>query len=108
MPTELRNPTTRIKIKRGNCYEAHARALLNNEEQGLLCHGTVWHEKTSWHGHCWIENNNIVIDMASGHPRTELPIEVYYYFGKVKDVRRYTLEQVREKVLSTGNYGAWE
>ena len=61
-----------------------------------------------WHGHCWIEiaDGRIVVDGSNGHNVTVIS-ESYYRVGKVKDVKRYTVEETREMVLQEGTYGPW-
>lgn len=95
----------------GDCYEVHANAFVNGfleEAGGLLCHGTVWHPKVGWHGHCWLElNEDVVADYSNGHG-VVVRRETYYAIGKVKNVSRYGIEQARALVLKEGTYGPWE
>lgn len=96
---------------KGDCYEVHASAFLEGflgETGGLLCHGTVWHPDVGRHGHCWLElNEDVVADYSNGHG-VVVRRETYYAIGKVRDVRRYTVEQARALVLKEGTYGPWE
>lgn len=96
------------KQKTGDCYEVHAKAIIDGSVSGMLCHGTVWHSETGWHGHCWLEvSGDLVLDFSNGH-QVLLPREVYYVLGNVKDVKRYSPEQARELIEKEGNYGTWE
>jgi len=91
----------------GDCYQVHAETILNNCI-GMLCHGTVWHPDTGWHGHCWIElNKDMVLDVSNGH-NFIVRRENYYTIGKIKDIQKYTPKQVRELVIKFENYGPWE
>lgn len=93
-------------MKNGDCYEVHGNAFLEGMP-GLLCHGTVYHPDVGWHGHCWIElNEDVVIDFSNGH-QAALKRERYYKAGRVKDVKRYDIEQARKLILEEGHYGPW-
>jgi len=90
----------------GDCYAVHGRAFLEGMS-GLLCHGTVWHSDVGWHEHCWIElNEDVVLDFSNGH-QVAVRREIYYKIGKVKDIKRYNVEQARELTLKEGTYGPW-
>ena len=91
----------------GDCYEVHTKAILEGHD-GVLCHGTVYHPSVGWHGHCWIEegDGDIVIDYSNGHCAA-LRKERYYEAGRVKDVKKYNTEEVRELTLQEGTYGPW-
>lgn len=96
-----------MKQKKGDCYEVHWHAFIDGTP-GLLCHGTVWHPKVGWHGHCWIElNEDVVIDISNGR-RVVMRREAYYAIGKIKDVSRYDLEQVRALSLKEHTLGPWK
>ena len=95
----------------GDCYQVHGQAMLNgtlvNFGNIKLCHGTVWHPDTEWHGHCWVEvNNDMIIDISNGR-QVITRRELYYSSGYVKDVYRYTSEQVIELMLKHETYGPW-
>lgn len=95
------------KSKRGDCYEKNGNAFIEGMP-GLLCHGTVWHPNVGWHGHCWIElNEDVVMDFSNGH-HAVLRREVYYKAGKVKDVKKYNIEQARNLIVKEGTYGPWK
>jgi len=94
--------------KPGDCYEVHAKAIIDGLLPGMLCHGTVWHQETGWHGHCWIEvNDDVVLDFSNGH-QVIVRRDAYYELGKVKNVKRYNPEQARELMEKEGTYGEWE
>lgn len=98
--------------KLGDCYEVHAKQLLAGlantfGASSVLCHGTVWHPKTKWHGHCWIElNEDVVMDISNGC-QVVTRREAYYRAGKVKDVKKYNVKQVNAMILVHGTYGPW-
>lgn len=99
------------KTEMGDCYDVHGKAIIEMPpEYGntLLCHGVVWHAKTGWHGHCWLElNEDVVLDMSNGH-QSIMRKEAYYAAGKVRDVRSYTAEQAMKMMSTKGTYGPWE
>lgn len=102
------------KLTGGDCYQVHLRALIDRTEEGLLCHGTVYHPKTGRHGHCWIERTlsgdyGVVVwcrDIANGHD-VLWPRDLYYHIGQVEDVKRYTSEDAAILALGSGNHGPW-
>jgi hypothetical protein len=102
------------KLTGGDCYEVHARALIDGTEEGLLCHGMVYHPKTGRHGHCWIERTltaewGAVVwcrDIANGHD-VLWPRDLYYRIGQVEDVKRYTRDEAAILMLGSGNHGPW-
>lgn len=95
------------KSANGDCYKVHYMAYLEGVP-GLLCHGTVWHPDTGWHGHCWIElNEDTVMDLSNGH-NAAVGREIYYSIGKVKDVKKYGIEQALKQALKEGTYGPWD
>lgn len=121
--------------KSGDCYEAVARLLLLWASDGTLedfekhsppriariAHGTVWHKETGWHGHAWVEVENaldplfgeggfsttLVYDKLNGHDVT-MPVDCYYALGRVRNVRRYDLEQARRWMVRSRHFGPWE
>ena len=92
--------------KLGDCYEVHGEAIALNDESGLLCHGTVWHSKSGWHGHAWIERGEVVCDYSNGSINV-LSKELYYALGYIKDVKRYSADEARRMMLKTRHFGAW-
>ena len=101
------------KQGKGDCYKVHAEAMINGSTKYCnqivyLCHGTVYHESVGWHGHCWLEQAGFVYDISNGHDISCLKT-VYYALGYVRDVYRYTAEEVKAMLLKhDGHYGAWE
>ena len=102
------NPILPTMKANGDCYKVHAEAILDIALTDVrLCHGSVWHTDVSRHGHSWLElNEDVVMDISNGH-NTVMRREQYYKVGKVQDVKRYTVEQVRELLLKHGTYGPW-
>lgn len=92
--------------RKGDCYQVHGDGILKWGE-GLLCHGTVWHSKIGWHGHAWIELNELVFDFANGN-RGIVPKAFYYAVGRVKDVKKYTVDETAKMMQEKGTYGPWE
>lgn len=100
----------RYDVKKGNCYEANAELFLNyfaNRPEVRLVHGTVYHPKTGWHGHCWIETGDTIID-AANKTMNILQKDKYYTIGKIKDTTKYTRKEAIRKMLETQHYGPWE
>lgn len=102
----------------GDCYNVNGALLLFGGggvvEGSLLCHGTVTGTggdvKGVSYGHCWIElgdDGALVMDCSDGHDALAWRDD-YYAVGNVRDVKRYTVEEARAKVLETGHWGPWE
>lgn len=81
-------------------------AISLGKVEGLLCHGIVYHDKSGWHEHCWIEQGETVQDFANGH-NAVLPKELYYTLGNVKDVVRYTMQEAQAVIVKMKTYGPW-
>ena len=123
--------TAKAMIADGNCYEVAAliilRAAFNNTDaqRGLsivnamgltnlhLVHGTVTRKPDGLeHSHAWIEGESkllgrMCIDHANGRA-FELPAEVYYALGKIKNTKRYKKEEARSALLKAESYGPWQ
>lgn len=107
------------RTPRGDCYDVHARALMQGTETGTLVHGTIWHPRLGYHGHCWIEREeplpmpdgdsvtiDVCRDISQGKDMT-LPCVIYYRAGRVKDVHRYTAEEAAVQMLKHKHFGPW-
>ena len=107
-------PKVRDKKGNGDCYQVGCKAMFDMAldptliNDWRLCHGTVWHPKVGWHGHCWIEiaHGLIVVDGSNGHSATVMSAN-YYRIGKIKNVKKYTGKEARELILQEGTYGPW-
>ena len=63
-------------------------------------------------GHSWAESEGKVYDFQLGK-RTIIDKEMYYRIGKIQrddpsKYRSYTVEQARQKLLKTKQYGPWD
>jgi hypothetical protein len=98
------------KKPKGDCFQVHADHLLNMDEKYVadmrVCHGLVFHPTHGHHPHAWIELKELCIDLSNGRSIGVLK-ERYYAVGRIKKVRRYTQEQLRNKVLEHETYGPW-
>jgi hypothetical protein len=102
-----------------------------------LCHGTVTGQgpiEGSIYGHSWIEysielptNNpantvpkkppkgiatasasmDIALDL-SNNKRVELPAHFYYQLGKIRNVKRFSISELRHNIAKFGTWGPWE
>jgi hypothetical protein len=99
----------------GDCYCAAGRYLMDhgiNKPNLVLVHGEVVGQgKISGisYGHAWIEDGDMVIDVSKGK-KLELPKVFYYALGQIDESKllKYNLEQMREKILETGQWGPWD
>lgn len=101
-----------MATEKGDCFEAHGQIVLRARTAGfLLCHGTVEGTGGEVEGqrydHAWIEVNGMVIDQSNGR-NCSCTKRKYYEIGKVKDVKRYTSEEVAKKTFETENWGPWD
>ena len=102
------------KVKHnGNCYEANAKYLLYEVKPSKagdyrLCHGIAINQADGDpYGHCWLECDGMVIDKSNGLD-VELPMKLYYWYGGIDKVYKYTVEEVREKLMEFEHWGAWD
>ena len=102
------------KIKHnGNCYSANAKHLLYGVKSSevsnyKLCHGTALNQVDGKpYGHCWLEYRGVVIDKSNGLD-VELALNLYYILGGIEKVYKYTVKEVREKLMEFEHWGAWD
>jgi hypothetical protein len=102
--------------KYGDCYEANGKFLLELDrlqkaDSWRISHGTATGRgriKGLEHGHCWLElDGKIVIDLSNGR-QVVMEKEHYYALGKIKDVKTYTADEFREKILAAGHWGCFK
>lgn len=97
----------------GNCYEANALMLLElvkskgDAKRFTLVHGQVYHPLSNWHGHCWIETEDKILDFSNGH-NISMDKKEYYKKGRIKDTKKYTFKQMARNLLKTEHYGDWK
>lgn len=110
---------------KGDCYEANAKKFMEHIARDKrdwvdykLCHGVVINQMDKKPmGHAWIEltmtmgkhTEVIVLDYANGHAH-KLGRDTYYIIGDIKpeNVKRYTIDEVRQWLLKTEHWGHWE
>lgn len=86
----------------GDCYSRAGKLIFEKRfKDAFLCHGMVYHLKSGWHDHAWIEFDNIVYD------KTIWPKDAYYRLGKIKNVKRYTIIEAAHKMFVSKHYGPW-
>jgi hypothetical protein len=100
----------------GDCYEAAGEymvehGLMRGESGLVLVHGEVTGQgpiEGVKYGHAWVEQGGMVIDQSMGRD-IRMPRREYYTLGRIgKNLHRYTLEQMRRKVLETEHWGPWD
>ena len=108
--------TTLTGNEQGECFQNTAEFILMKPEfEGtlvMLCHGMVWNSRDEfYHPHAWLEWGDgvpLCIDPSNGEEHaTILLAPMYYTIGRVKDVVRYTEDEVRDRLIETGVYGPW-
>ena len=117
----------------GDCMVAAANLLMMTAQDGKNATGTNLEKRDAAAGkivivhalvygqgavkgrrfsHAWVEDGETVYDHSNGR-RLEIPKSLYYAIGRIRmDERgayfRYTFEQMRKKMLSSGHYGPWD
>jgi hypothetical protein len=102
----------------GDCYEASGRLILFDSGQIdpygelYLVHGMVDGQgglSGVRFDHAWCEDDHLVYDFSNGR-KLILPKEYYYRVGNITDSEnfKYSVDQAREFILNTGNWGPWE
>ena len=98
----------KIKAKRGFCYENAFRFIMDNPDW-ILVHGIVIGSGPTnlgkEMGHAWAENETDCYD-----PYTDIIIlpELFYHFGQVKYVVKYTFKEALSLANKHKTYGAWD
>lgn len=120
----------RQKQGKGDCFGIHANALTRaallkepiapGATGEVLCHGDVFGETVGWHKHCWLEfklefpaggwfgKGGVIWMVKDLTVELVIPRDLYYRWGKVRNVKRYTEEQAAILMLKTGHFGPWE
>jgi hypothetical protein len=103
----------------GDCYEANGRYFMEHsifpgkDKRLRLVHGEVRGQGPLdgvQYGHAWVEDGNTVIDVSNGRD-IKMPKALYYAIGgidQIGNMKRYTAEEFRKKVMKTENWGPWE
>lgn len=109
--------------KNGDCFDKHGRKFLfeNPGDNWKIVHGIVINSKDKKPmEHCWLEKTEDVempdgrawptttcVDQSNGHD-VEIVAEIYYYSGRVQEMKKYDLESYRKFIHDTGHWGPWE
>jgi len=106
----------------GDCYVVAAKILIeNNYTKKISFIGTPYlvHAEVTGqgeieglrYGHAWVEDDFFVYDYSNGR-EIVFPKELYYRIGEVVNqkgkYKKYTKEQARKKMFSSGHYGCWD
>jgi hypothetical protein len=103
----------------GDCFEANGRyfmehALFPGDDKKLrLVHGEVCGEgrlEGVQYAHSWVEDGSTIIDMSNNRS-LQVPKAIYYKQGcinQIKNLKRYTPEQFRKKILKHEHWGPWD
>ena len=96
----------------GNCYSANGRLMFRKDDSWILCHGVgILQTDGKPFGHCWIEKGSQVYDFSNGK-NAVISKSKYYKLGgiPVKGHKnyKYTLDEVRKKIVKTGHWGPWD
>lgn len=92
----------------GECFYNSYELVQNvHDRNAKLVHGIVWHEKTGYHVHGWVELNGFCFDTIDGRVAA-IPEPQYYKVGKIKtgkgEIFKYTKEEARKLALKKGKY----
>ncbi len=128
---EAANKAYRQGKPRGDCYEVHARYILDVDRGRIpdpprdlrLCQGQVWNGDR-WIDHAWLEFTQeipappgwtgplprgiaAVMDISQGQ-RLTAPAVLWYVSSRARNVHRYTAVEAALLMLRTGHFGPWE
>jgi len=95
----------------GNCYKKAHHILASAAKTSdmlagwALCHGTMRGvEGADICGHAWVEFEGLVLDPTFG----TIAQKNYYAIGDVREVTRFSWDEAKEKLRTTGHYGPWD
>jgi hypothetical protein len=99
-------------MSKGDCYEAHIRFLReevdkDQQDDWILCHGTVTNAAGNEIEHCWLEHNGFAYDFSNGN-RFEFPVSEFRKITKARHVTVYSSEEVSVNVIRHGHFGPWK
>lgn len=105
-------------MKKGNCFENAYKAIMDIESCGHNLHlidgwkvahgivkGTAGVVLGQRYSHAWIETDDLVYNAETGNLFLR---DLFYRFGSIKEVFRYTKAEVLEMILEHEHYGPWE
>jgi len=104
--------------KRGDCFEAAGRYLLEHAVFGhetnlKLVHGEVAGQgplEGTTYGHAWVEDGDMVIDVSNGRD-IHMPKQLYYLIGgisEINNVHHYSPVEFKKKVAQFKHWGPWD
>ena len=98
----------------GDCYDANAKqfmVLSSKDKKMVLVHGYVSSQTQNRirYDHCWIENDNEVLDFSNGRA-IKVPKILYYALGHVRDneLFKYSLKDVMKNLDKHEHWGPWD
>ena len=99
----------------GDCYQVAGRYMMDNgmfskNPNLVLVHGIVTGQSEIEgvkYGHAWVEDGDMVIDKSNGRD-LKIPKELYYMLGNISETIRYSMSDMRKKIVETGHWGPWE
>lgn len=101
-----------MRVQKGDCYEVHVRFLREDvdkheQDDWLVCHGTVTNAAGRTIEHCWLEHNGNAYDFSNGN-RFEFPADEFRQMTKARNITTYTSEQVSVNIVKHGHFGPWK
>lgn len=101
---ELEYRNRNYRKRQGRCYEIAALFVLdNNDQQWVLCHGTIYF-KGQKYLHAWCTLNEIIYD---GVLNECFPISEYIARYHPEDILKYDKLLAAQKLISEGHFGPW-
>jgi hypothetical protein len=97
----------------GDCFVVALHKFMENPRRYTLVHGVVSGQgplEGIEYCHAWVidENTDKVIDMTLPSGRQKIPVELYYYIGRIEITREYKASDVAKMVDKYGTYGPWD
>ena len=99
--------------KHGDCFVVALHKFMENPKRYTLVHGIVTGQgaiEGIQYCHAWVidEPTDMVIDMTLPSGSQQIPVNLYYYVGKITITREYKASEVSKMLNKYGTYGPWD
>lgn len=99
--------------KHGNCFVVALQKFMENPKRYTLVHGIVTGQgpiEGIQYCHAWVidEPTDMVIDMTLPSGSQQIPVNLYYYVGKITITKEYKAAEVSKMLDKYGTYGPWD
>ena len=97
----------------GDCFVQALHTFLEDPKNYTLVHGVVTGQgplEGIQYCHAWVidERNNTVIDKTLPAGNQKIPVNLYYWIGKIEITKEYNASQVYKMIDKYETYGPWD